>query len=112
MGTLLLCAGAKGKRYALPNSTMHLHQAFGGAQGQAADVEIAAREIMRMQELIRGIIANHTGQPLEKIAHDTDRDFYLNPQQAVEYGLVDEILSKPAKEVAKPDEAGSKPAKS
>ena len=95
MGTLLLCAGAKGKRYALPNATVHLHQAFGGAQGQAADVEIAAREIMRMQELIRNILVNHTGQTLEKITHDTDRDFYLNPQQAVEYGIVDEILSKP-----------------
>ena len=98
MGTLLLCAGAKGKRYALPNSTIHLHQAFGGAQGQAADVEIAAREIMRMQELIRGIIAKHTGHSLEKIVHDTDRDFYLNPVQAVEYGIVDEILSKPTEE--------------
>jgi len=97
MGTVLLCAGAKGKRYALPNSTIHLHQAFGGAQGQAADIEIAAREIMRMQELIRGIISKHTGQPLEKIVHDTDRDFYLNPQQAVEYGLVDEVLTKPPK---------------
>ena len=97
MGTLLLCSGAKGKRYALPNSTIHLHQAFGGAQGQAADVAIAAREIMRMQELIRSILVNHTGQPMEKITHDTDRDFYLNPQQAVEYGIVDEILSKPPK---------------
>ncbi len=95
MGTLILCAGAKGKRYALPNSTIHMHQAFGGAQGQAADIEIAAREIMRMQEIIRGIISKHTGQPLEKIIHDTDRDFYLNPEQAVEYGIVDEILSKP-----------------
>ena len=98
MGTLLLCAGAKGKRYALPNSTIHLHQAFGGAQGQAADVEIAAREIMRMQELIRSIIVKHTGQSLEKVTHDTDRDFYLNPEQAVEYGIVDEILSQPKKE--------------
>jgi len=97
MGTLLLCAGAKGKRYALPNSTIHLHQAFGGAQGQAADVAIAAREIMRMQDLIRGIISKHTGQPLDKIVHDTDRDFYLNPQQAVEYGLVDEVLTRPPK---------------
>ena len=97
MGTLLLCAGTKGKRYALPNSTIHLHQAVGGAQGQAADIEIAAREIMRMQEMIRSIIAKHTGQPVEKIAHDTDRDFYLNAEQAVEYGIVDEILSKPAK---------------
>lgn len=97
MGTLLLCAGTKGKRYALPSSTIHLHQAVGGAQGQAADIEIAAREIMRMQEMIRSIIAKHTGQPVEKIAHDTDRDFYLNAEQAVEYGIVDEILSKPAK---------------
>ncbi len=97
MGTLLLCAGTKGKRYALPNSTIHLHQAVGGAQGQAADIEIAAREIMRMQETIRNIIAKHTGQPIEKIAHDTDRDFYLNPKQAKEYGLVDEILTAPAK---------------
>jgi len=111
MGTLLLCAGAKGKRYALPNSTIHLHQAFGGAQGQAADVAIAAREIMRMQEVIRGIIAKHTGQPLEKIVHDTDRDFYLNPQQAVEYRLVDEILGKPAEEKAKTEKAGGKRAK-
>jgi len=97
MGTLLLCAGTKGKRYALPNSTIHLHQAVGGAQGQAADIEIAAREIMRMQETIRNIIAEHTGQPIEKIAHDTDRDFYLNPKQAMEYGLIDEILTAPAK---------------
>ncbi len=103
MGTLLLCAGVKGKRYALPNATIHMHQAFGGAQGQAADIEIAAREIMRMQEIIRGIIAKHTGQPLKKIVHDTDRDFYLNPEQAVEYGIVDEILGKPSKEAAKAD---------
>ena len=110
MGTVLLCAGAKGKRYALPNATIHMHQAFGGAQGYATDVEIAAREIMRVQEIIRGILVKHTGQPLEKVAHDTDRDFYLNPQQAVEYGIIDEILTKPAKEIAKTDE-GSKPAK-
>ncbi len=97
MGTLLLCAGTKGKRYALPNSTIHLHQAIGGAQGQAADIEIAAREIMRMQERIRNIIAKHTGQTVEKIAHDSDRDFYLSPEQAVEYGLVDEILTKQEK---------------
>jgi ATP-dependent Clp protease protease subunit len=101
MGTLLLCAGTKGKRCALPNSTIHLHQAFGGAQGQAADIEIAAREIMRMQELIRNILVKHTGQPMEKITHDTDRDFYLNPEQAVEYGIIDEILLKPAKEAKK-----------
>lgn len=101
MGTILLCAGAKGKRYALPNATIHLHQAAGGAQGQAADVEIAAREIMRLQDLIRGILVDHTGQPMEKITHDTDRDFYLNPEQAKEYGLIDEILSGRAKEEEK-----------
>ena len=95
MGTVLLCAGTKGKRYALPNATIHLHQAVGGAQGQAADIEIAAREIMRLQALLRNILVNHTGQTVEKITHDTDRDFYLTPEQAVEYGLVDEVLGKP-----------------
>jgi ATP-dependent Clp protease protease subunit len=101
MGTVLLCAGAKGKRFALPNSTIHLHQAIGGAQGQATDIEIAAKEIMRLQETIRGILVNHTGQSHDKIAHDTDRDFYLNSQQAVEYGIVDEILTKPEEEKKK-----------
>jgi len=101
MGTILLCAGAKGKRYALPSSTIHMHQAFGGAQGQAADIEIAAREIMRIQEIIKNILVKHTGQPLEKITHDTDRDFYLNPEQAVEYGIVDEVLTKPVEETKK-----------
>ena len=95
MGTLLLCAGAKGKRYSLPNATIHMHQPVGGAQGQAADIEIAAREILRMQDVIRKVIAKHTGQPIEKIAHDTDRDFYLSAEQALEYGLVDEILTGP-----------------
>ena len=94
MGTIILSAGAKGKRYALPNSTIHMHQAVGGAQGQAADIEIAAREIMRLQDIIRNILVKHTGQPLEKVIHDTDRDFYLNAEQAIEYGLVDEILGK------------------
>jgi ATP-dependent Clp protease protease subunit len=102
MATVLLCAGAKGKRFALPNATIHMHQAVGGAQGQASDIAIAAKEIMRLQDLIRNIIHKHTNQPLDKIAHDTDRDFYLNPQQAVEYGLIDEILIKPSKEGDKP----------
>ncbi|HUT97190.1 MAG TPA: ATP-dependent Clp protease proteolytic subunit [Dehalococcoidales bacterium] len=101
MGTLLLCAGTKGKRYALPNSTIHMHQAVGGAQGQASDIVIAAREIARQQDLIKDIIVKHTGQPLEKVTHDTDRDFYLNPEQAVEYGIVDEILTKPPKDEKK-----------
>jgi ATP-dependent Clp protease protease subunit len=101
MGTVLLSAGTKGKRYALPHATIHLHQAAGGAQGQAADIEIAAREIMRIQEILRNILVEHTGQPMDKIVHDTDRDFYLDPQQAVEYGIVDEILTKPSEEKEK-----------
>jgi len=95
MGTVLLSAGAKGKRYALPNSTIHLHQPMGGAQGQAADIAIAAKEIIRMQEMLRNIIVKHTEQEYDKIARDTDRDFYLSAEQAVEYGLVDEILTRP-----------------
>jgi ATP-dependent Clp protease protease subunit len=102
MGTVLLCAGIKGKRFALPNSTIHMHQAVGGAQGQASDIAIAAKEIMRLQDIIRNIISKHTGQSLDKITHDTDRDFYLNPQQAMEYGLIDEILVKPSKDAGKP----------
>ena len=108
MATVLLCAGAKGKRYALPNSTIHLHQAVGSAQGQATDIEIAAREIIRQQEIIRGILVKHTGQSVEKIKHDTDRDFFLNPEQAVKYGLVDEILGKPKEETAKKKKSGKK----
>ncbi len=98
MGTVILAAGAEGKRYALPNATIHMHQAVGGAQGQAADIEIAAKEIMRLQDMIRNILAKHTGQAVEKIIHDTDRDFYLGPEQAVEYGIVDEILTRPSSE--------------
>ena len=108
MGTILLCAGAKGKRFALPNSTIHLHQAAGGAQGQAADIAIAAREIMRLQDIIKGILVKHTGQTMDKVTHDTDRDFYLNPQQAVEYGIVDEILGKPIEEEVKKSKKGKK----
>ena len=98
MATVLLSGGAKGKRYCLPNSTVHMHQALGGAQGQATDIEIAAREILRLQDKIRTLLAGNTGQDYEKIARDTDRDFYLTSEQAVEYGLVDEILSGPSKE--------------
>jgi ATP-dependent Clp protease protease subunit len=97
MGTVLLASGTKGKRYALPNATIHMHQAVGGAQGQAADIAIAVKEIMRLQDLLRNVLAKHTGQPVDKIAHDTDRDFYLSPEQAVEYGIVDEILVKQPK---------------
>ena len=112
MGTILLCSGTKGKRFALPNATIHLHQAVGGAQGQASDIEIAAREIMRLQDIIKGILVRHTGQTMEKISHDTDRDFYLNPQQAVEYGIVDEILGKaPGEEPKKQKKATKEKAK-
>lgn len=92
MATVLLAGGAKGKRYCLPNSTVHMHQALGGAQGQASDIEIAAREILRLQDKIRTLLSNNTGQDYDKIVRDTDRDFYLTAEQAVEYGLVDEIL--------------------
>jgi ATP-dependent Clp protease protease subunit len=101
MATVLLCAGAKGKRYALPNSTIHMHQASGGAQGQASDIQIAAREIARQQDIIKDIIIKHTGQDAEKVTHDIDRDFYLNPLQAVEYGIVDEVLNKTQEEAKK-----------
>ena len=96
MGTVLLSAGASGKRFALPHATIHMHQALGGARGQAADIEIAAREILRNNETIRQILARHTGQPLDRIAADTDRDFYLDAEQAQEYGLVDSVLSSEA----------------
>jgi len=98
MGTVLLCSGTKGKRFALPNSTIHIHQAMGGAQGQAADIEIQAREILRLQDIIRNIVTKNTGQTLEKVTHDMDRDYFMNAQQAVEYGLIDEILTKPDKD--------------
>ncbi|MEE9262472.1 MAG: ATP-dependent Clp protease proteolytic subunit [Dehalococcoidia bacterium] len=95
MGTVILAAGAKGKRYALPNSTIHMHQPIGGAQGQASDVEIAAREILRVQDVIRTILSENTGQSYDKIAQDTDRDYYLTPEQALDYGIIDEILNQP-----------------
>jgi ATP-dependent Clp protease protease subunit len=98
MGTVLLTGGTKGKRYALPNATVHMHQPMGGAQGQASDIEIAAREILRLQDVIRAILVEHTGQTMEKIAHDTDRDFYMNAEAALEYGVIDEILRRPKAE--------------
>jgi ATP-dependent Clp protease protease subunit len=106
MATLLLSGGTKGKRYALPNSTIHMHQPLGGAQGQASDIEIAAREIIRLQEKLRMMLAENTGQPYDKVAVDTDRDYYLTADHAVEYGLIDEILGS-KKEDEKKEEAGS-----
>ncbi|GAB4488957.1 MAG: ATP-dependent Clp endopeptidase proteolytic subunit ClpP [Anaerolineales bacterium] len=96
-GTVLLTAGTKGRRYALPHATIHMHQPLGGAQGQATDIEIAARQILRLKALLNNIMAKHTGQPLEVIEHDTDRDFYMDAKQAVEYGLVDQVLDVPEK---------------
>jgi ATP-dependent Clp protease, protease subunit len=93
--TILLAAGTIGKRYALPNATIHMHQAAGGVRGQAADIEIHAKEILREQQIIRDILSKHTGQSTERIARDSDRDFFMDAQQAKEYGIVDEILAKP-----------------
>jgi len=95
MATVLLCGGAKGKRYALPSATVHMHQALGGARGQATDIEIAAKEILRNNEIIRNIIASHTGQSVERITKDFDRDFYLDARGAKEYGMVDDLLARP-----------------
>ena len=92
MGALLLSAGSKGKRYALPNSRILIHQPLGGAQGQVTDIEIQTREIIRIKKLINNILVKNTGQSLAKIEKDTDRDFYMTPEEAVEYGLVDEVI--------------------
>ncbi|RPJ26957.1 MAG: ATP-dependent Clp protease proteolytic subunit [Chloroflexi bacterium] len=96
-GTVLLTAGTKGRRYALPHATIHMHQPLGGAQGQATDIEIAARQILRQKGILNNILSQHTGQPLEIIERDTDRDFYLDAKGAVEYGLVDEVMVLPEK---------------
>jgi ATP-dependent Clp protease protease subunit len=96
-GTVLLAAGAKGRRYALPNATIHMHQPLGGAQGQATDIEIQARQILRLKALLLNILAKHTGQPLEVIERDSDRDYYLEAKTAVEYGLIDQVMEIPEK---------------
>jgi ATP-dependent Clp protease, protease subunit len=93
MGAVLLAAGAKGKRYALPHSRIMIHQPLGGFQGQAADIDIQAREILRMREDLNNILMKHTGQSLKKIEKDTDRDLFMNGKQAQEYGLVDEVIA-------------------
>jgi ATP-dependent Clp protease protease subunit len=106
MGALLLCAGSKGKRYALPNARIMIHQPLGGAQGQATDIEIQTQEILRIKRLINEIFAKHTGQTLTKIEKDTDRDFYMGASQAAEYGLIDEVI--PARKPGKPGDKGPK----
>ncbi len=93
MGAVLLAAGAKGKRYALPHARIMIHQPLGGFQGQATDVDIQAREILRMREELNNILARHTGQSLKKIEKDTDRDFFMSGKQAQEYGLVDDVIA-------------------
>ena len=91
-GTVLLAAGTKGQRYALPHATIHMHQPLGGAQGQASDIEIQAREILRLKERLNEILAEATGQDVDTIIRDTERDFYMSAQEAVDYGLVDKVL--------------------
>ncbi len=100
-GTVLLTAGTKGQRYALPHATIHIHQPLGGVQGQATDIEIEAREILRLKTRLNQILALHTGQSVETIEKDTDRNFYMDAKGAVDYGLVDQVLESPADKVVK-----------
>ncbi len=103
-GTVLLAAGTKGKRYALPHATIHMHQPLGGAQGQATEIEIQAREILRLKERLNEILARHTGQPMDVIERDTERDFYMSADKAVDYGLVDQVMEiQQAKVLALPN---------
>jgi len=97
MGAVLLTAGAKGKRYALPNARVMIHQPWGGVQGQASDISIQAKEILKMKDRLNEILAKHTGKPLDKIQKDTDRDYFMSSQEALEYGIVDEIFAESKK---------------
>jgi len=101
MGALLLGSGAKGKRFSLPHARIMIHQPLGGFQGQATDIEIHAREILKMKDTLNQIMANHTGQPLEKIHADTDRDFFMSGEDAKQYGLIDEVIAKKLPRVVK-----------
>lgn len=101
---VLLAGGTKGKRFALPNSRVMVHQPLGGVGGQVSDIEIQAKEILRYRDVLNKILSSHTGQSIERIAKDTDRDFFLSPEEAKEYGLVDDILSKPPMEEGSDDE--------
>jgi ATP-dependent Clp protease protease subunit len=100
-GTVLLTAGTKGQRYALPHATIHIHQPLGGVQGQATDIEIEAREILRLKTRLNQILAFHTGQTVETIEKDTDRNFYMDAKGAVDYGLVDQVLESPTEKIEK-----------
>jgi ATP-dependent Clp protease protease subunit len=94
MGAFLLSAGAKGKRFSLPNSKIMIHQPSGGAQGQATEIEISAREILKTRQQLNKILAENTGQPLEKVERDTERDYYLDANEAKDYGLIDQVIAK------------------
>jgi ATP-dependent Clp protease protease subunit len=112
MGALLLTAGTKGKRFALPNARVMIHQPMGGFQGQATEIDIHAREILKIRERLNDILAKHTGQPLDKIALDTERDYFMSGEEAKRYGLIDEVIARPLKSfkapgsVEQPKEAG------
>ncbi len=94
MGAILLACGEKGKRYALPNSRILIHQPLGGSQGQATDIGIQAREILRLREELNQILSKHTGQPVKRIEKDTDRDYFMNSKEACEYGIIDQVIEK------------------
>ena len=94
MGALLLAAGAKGKRYALPHSRVMIHQPLGGVQGQATDIDIQAKEILKIRDLVHRILMEHTGQPMKKIREDTERDYFMDSQEALEYGLIDKVITE------------------
>lgn len=106
LGTVLLAAGRKGRRFALPHATIHMHPAGGGTRGYAPDVEIQYKELKRMQDLLHSILSKHTGQPVQKIADDFDRDYFMDPYQAVEYGIIDEVLA-PEREEAESEKKES-----
>lgn len=107
-GTVLLAAGSEGQRFALPNATIHIHQPLGGTQGQATDIEIQAKEILRQREKINNILAEHTGQSLETIEHDVERDFYLSAEDALKYGLIDKVLEPAEKDESEDGKAKEK----
>ncbi len=107
-GTVLLAAGSEGQRFALPNATIHIHQPLGGTQGQATDIEIQAKEILRQREKINNILAEHTGQALETIEHDVERDFYLSAEDALKYGLIDKVLEPAEKDESEDGKAKEK----
>lgn len=111
MAQVLLCAGTPGKRYSLPNARILMHQPLGGAQGQATDIEIYTKEMLRIREVMYSITANHTGKPLEQIRKDADRDYYMSAQEALEYGIIDKVLER-SSEIKKPEQTNSETSES